>query len=116
MWGKYRRGKHLSIAVPAEIKNQLIRRKALGQGGIGAQIVEALQLRWGGAPLPPPAVIPNPAVTPAVIENGPYKGMRHQPIRPQDHAIPEDSAVESVIGRWQIAACSSVRHRCFTRR
>ena len=42
MWGKYRRGKHLSIAVPAEIKNQLIRRKALGEGGIGAQIVEAL--------------------------------------------------------------------------
>jgi hypothetical protein len=59
MWGKYRRGKHLSIAVPAEIKNQLVRRKALGQGGIGAQIVEALQLRWGNQPLTPPAVVPN---------------------------------------------------------
>ncbi|MGZ3391831.1 MAG: hypothetical protein ACXVCF_19860 [Isosphaeraceae bacterium] len=79
----------MSIAVPAEIKNQLIRRKALGQGGIGAQIVEALQLRWGGAPLSPPAVIPNPAVTPAVIENGPYKGMRHQPIRPRDQQSPK---------------------------
>jgi hypothetical protein len=89
MWGKYRRGKHLSIAVPPEIKNQLIRRKALGEGGIGAQIVEALQLRWGGAPLPPPAVITNPAVTPAVIESGPYKGMRHQPIRPQDPQFPK---------------------------
>jgi hypothetical protein len=79
MWGKYRRGKHLSIAVPAEIKNQLIRRKALGEGGIGAQIVEALQLRWGGAPLPPLTV----------IESGPYKGMRHQPIRPQDPQFPK---------------------------
>ena len=44
MWGKYRRGKHLSIAVPPEIKNQLIRRKALGEGGIGAQIVECFNL------------------------------------------------------------------------
>ena len=41
MWGKYRRGQHLSIAVPPEVKSQLIHRKALGQVGIGAQIVEA---------------------------------------------------------------------------
>jgi len=84
MWGKYRRGKHLSIAVPAEIKNQLIRRKALGQGGIGQQIVEALQLKWGNRPLPqpdPPAVVVNPAV----VGSGPYRGMRQQVVpRPKE--------------------------------
>ena len=58
MWGKYRRGQHLSIAVPPEVKSQLIHRKALGQGGIGAQIVEALQQRWGGAT--PPGSTPHP--------------------------------------------------------
>ena len=41
-WGQHRRGRHVSIAVPPEIKCQLIRNKALGGGGIGAQIVEAL--------------------------------------------------------------------------
>ena len=76
MWGKYRRGKHLSIAVPAEIKNQLIRRKALGQGGIGKQIVEALQQRWGVAPPPgaPPEYRYSGALTPHPA-GGPYPGV-----------------------------------------
>ena len=34
--------------------------KALGGGGIGAQIVEALQYKWGSMPMAPPAVIQNP--------------------------------------------------------
>ena len=60
-WGQHRRGRHVSIAVPPEIKCQLIRNKALGGGGIGAQIVEALQYKWGTVPMAPPAVIQNPA-------------------------------------------------------
>ena len=82
MWAKYRRGRHLSIALPAEMKNQLIRRKALGQGNMGQQIAEALTRMWGSVPTPPPAVIPNPAA-PAVndrISSGRYAGMRQQHI------------------------------------
>ena len=59
-WGQHRRGSHVSIAVPPEIKCQLIRNKALGGGGIGAQIVEALLYKWGSKPMAPPAVIQNP--------------------------------------------------------
>ena len=77
-WAKYRRGRHLSIAVPPEVKGQLIRRKALGQGGIGAQIVEALQYRWGNQPLAPPAVVAYPAGD--RVASGPYRGMRRQEI------------------------------------
>ena len=46
-WGQHRRGRHVSIAVPPEIKCQLIRNKALGGGGIGAQIVEACNISGG---------------------------------------------------------------------
>ena len=78
-WGQHRRGRHVSIAVPPEIKCQLIRNKALGGGGIGAQIVEALQYKWGTVPMAPPAVIQNPAGLDRV-ESGRFKGMRSQPI------------------------------------
>jgi hypothetical protein len=100
MWGKYRRGLHLSVAVPPEVKRQLIRRKALGEGGIGRQIVEALEQRWATAPLPGraagpgtplpvggyrgrepvrggPAVVPNPAAS-NTITSGRYAGMKVQ--------------------------------------
>lgn len=80
-WAQHRRGRHLSIAVPPEIKNQLVRRKALGEGGIGQQIVEALQLRWGNRPPAPPAAVANPAAG-DVVASGPYKGMRSQPVTP----------------------------------
>ena len=46
-WGKYRRGRHVSIAVPSKIECQLIRNKALGGGGLGAQIVEACDISGG---------------------------------------------------------------------
>jgi hypothetical protein len=85
MWAKYRRGRHLSIAVPPEIKSQLIRRKALGQGNMGQQIAEALTRLWGSVPTPPAAVVPNPAAT-AVndqISSGRYAGMRQQHIPPK---------------------------------
>ena len=78
-WGQHRRGRHVSIAVPPEIKCQLIRNKALGGGGIGAQIVEALLYKWGSRPMAPPAVIQNPAGLDRV-ESGRFKGMRSQPI------------------------------------
>ena len=78
-WGKYRRGRLLSIAVPPDIKCQLIRNKALGGGGIGAQIVEALQYKWGSKPMTPSAVIQNP-IDRDRVESGRYKGMRSQPI------------------------------------
>lgn len=70
MWGKYRRGQHLSIAVPPEVKSQLIHRKALGQGGIGAQIVEALQQHGAGRHRPgrhptPPGACPEYPCGPA---------------------------------------------------
>jgi hypothetical protein len=112
MWGKYRRGQHLSIAVPPEVKSQLIHRKALGQGGIGAQIVEALQQRWGGAtppgstphptgglpgvPVragayqPPPAVARNPAegALSDLVVRGRFAGMRQQRIEPAARKTP----------------------------
>ena len=78
-WGQHRRGRHVSIAVPPEIKCQLIRNKALGGGGIGAQIVEALQYKWGTVPMAPRAVIKNP-IDRDRVESGRFKGMRSQSI------------------------------------
>ena len=53
MWGKYRRGKHLSIAVPPEIKNQLIRRNVASWKACelvpGAQVA-ALAVEFIGTP------------------------------------------------------------------
>ena len=45
-WGKNRSGRHLSIAVPPEIKIQLIKNKATTGAGIGYQICEALRTQW----------------------------------------------------------------------
>ena len=79
-WGKKRSGGHLSIQVPAEIKNQLIKNKATTGAGIGYQICEALKTQWGTRN-GPPAVVPNPAQgTLSKVDAGRYKGMRSQPI------------------------------------
>ena len=79
-WGKNRSGRHLSIAVPPEIKIQLIKNKATTGVGIGYQICEALKTQWGTRN-GPPAVVPNPAPgTLTKVEAGRYKGMRSQPI------------------------------------
>jgi len=81
-WGEHRSGRHLSIQVPAEIKIQLIKNKALTGVGIGYQICEALRAKWGTRN-GPPAVVPNPAPgTLTKVEAGRYKGMRSQPIDP----------------------------------
>ena len=58
-WGEHRSGRHLSIQVPAEIKIQLIKNKALTGVPIGYQICEALRARWSGSGAPP-AVVPGP--------------------------------------------------------
>jgi hypothetical protein len=97
-WAKYRRGRLTAIALPPEIKGRLIREKALGRGGIGEQIVEALRRQWGwgvsssqavtNQSVPPPPQ-PQPIVPGAVImHNGrPY---RLQPVnRPGDPKIPD---------------------------
>ena len=47
-----RSGRHLSIQVPAEIKIQLIKNKALTGVGIGYQICEALRAKWGQPRVP----------------------------------------------------------------
>ena len=79
-WGEKRSGRHLSIQVPAEIKIQLIKNKALTGVGIGYQICEALRTQWGTRN-GPTAVVPNPAQgTLSKVEAGRYKGMRSQPI------------------------------------
>jgi hypothetical protein len=59
MWARNRRQRHLSIALAPEIKCQLVRRKALGQGSMGAQITEALIEKWRQSV--PAAVVPHPA-------------------------------------------------------
>ena len=56
-WGEKRSGRHLSIQVPAEIKIQLIKNKALTGVGIGYQICEALRAKWGQGEGSPPAVV-----------------------------------------------------------
>ena len=48
-WNVYRRGRHLSIQLPVEVKNQLVRNKARGGGTLTEQIVSALQAQWSGA-------------------------------------------------------------------
>jgi hypothetical protein len=48
-WNVYRRGRHLSIQLPVEVKNQLVRNKARGGGTLTEQIVSALQSQWSGA-------------------------------------------------------------------
>ena len=76
-WGEKRSGRHLSIQVPAEIKIQLIKNKALTGVGIGYQICEALRAKWQGLGSPP-TVVPGP-VTHRIVPDR-YAGMRQQKI------------------------------------
>ena len=62
-WGEHRSGRHLSIQVPAEIKIQLIKNKALTGVPIGYQICEALRAKWQGLGSPP-TVIPGQVTQP----------------------------------------------------
>src|SRR5512147_3161030 len=48
-WNVYRRGRHLSIQLPVEVKYRLVRNKARGGGTLTEQIVSALQSQWSGA-------------------------------------------------------------------
>ena len=86
MWAKYRRQRHLSIALAPEIKCQLVRRKALGQGSMGAQITAALLRVWEGQPMPA-AVVAHPAPEKTPITSGRYAGMRQQEVIKQP-AVP----------------------------
>lgn len=81
MWARNRHQRHLSLSVEPEIKNQLVRRKALGQGGMGAQITEALLSHWGGQQVP--AAVVHPAPNETIITSGRYKGMRRQEVTKQ---------------------------------
>src|SRR5512135_2291116 len=94
-WATYRKGRRLTIAVPPEVRNQMVKIKARGGLGLGAQIVEALRRQWGweqantAAVTQPPAPRSTPVVPGAVVmHNGrPY---RLQPVnRPDDPKIPE---------------------------
>jgi hypothetical protein len=61
-WNVYRRGRHLSIQLPVEVKNQLVRNKARGGGTLTEQIISALQSKWSGAA--PAVVQPQNSVPP----------------------------------------------------
>ena len=87
MWAKYRRQRHLSIALAPEIKCQLVRRKALGQGSMGAQITAALLRVWEGQRVPA-AVVPHPAPDKTYITSGRYAGMMRQQVIKQP-AVPQ---------------------------
>ncbi len=87
MWAKYRRQRHLSIALAPEIKCQLVRRKALGQGSMGAQITAALLRMWEGQRVPA-AVVPHPAPDKTYITSGRYAGMMQQKVIKQP-AVPQ---------------------------
>ena len=78
-WGEHRSGRHLSIQVPAEIKIQLIKNKALTGVPIGYQICEALRSRWSGSGASP-AVVPGPKQATQRIAPDRYAGMRQQKI------------------------------------
>jgi hypothetical protein len=78
-WGEHRSGRHLSIQVPAEIKIQLIKNKALTGVPIGYQICEALRARWQGSGVSP-AVVPGPEQATQRIVPDRYAGMRQQKI------------------------------------
>jgi hypothetical protein len=97
-WSKYRRGRQTVIALPPEVKNQMIRIKARGGPGLGEQIIEALRCKWGwvqgstqavtqpalSTPRPQQSVVPGSIV----MHNGqPY---RLQPVnRPGDPMVPQ---------------------------
>jgi hypothetical protein len=94
------------LALPSNVKAQLIQRKALTRQSVTSQIVEALQHRWNGTAASPtgspgtsyrqpppgvptpvggyrgPAVVQNPATTAVgdLITSGRYAGMRRQSV------------------------------------
>jgi hypothetical protein len=77
------------LALPADVKAQLIRTKALTRRSVTCQVVEALRRDWGTPLTGPPPGVPvrvgcpeTPAVNPAGdrVASGPYRGMRRQEI------------------------------------
>src|SRR5512135_3759947 len=98
-WNVYRRGRHLSIQLPVEVKNQLVRNKARGGGTLTEQIVSALQSQWSGVVqqqnytppqrLAPPSPYRN--VQDASISSGTtiYHGQVYKVQRLNDPKIPE---------------------------
>jgi hypothetical protein len=89
-WNVYRRGRHLSIQLPVEVKNQLVRNKARGGGTLTEQIVSALQAQWSGAvrqqnDVPPQRLAP-PGLAPGTVL---YHGQVYKVQRPNDPKIPE---------------------------
>jgi hypothetical protein len=103
-WNVYRRGRHLSIQLPVEVKNQLVRNKARGGGTLTEQIVSALQSQWSGAVLQQNSVPPGCGVGVATQRLAPpspyrnvqdaagttiYNGQVYKVQRPNDPKIPE---------------------------
>ena len=97
-WNVYRRGRHLSIQLPVEVKNQLVRNKARGGGTLTEQIVSALQSQWSGAVQQQNDVPPGCGVGVATQRLAPpglapgttlYHGQVYKVQRPNDPKIPE---------------------------
>lgn len=80
-WADHRTGRHLSLQVPAEIKIELLKRKALTGAPVAYQICEALRAKWDGAGAPP-VVVPGPCQSTRPVLPGKYAGMREQKITP----------------------------------
>jgi hypothetical protein len=95
-WNVYRRGRHLSIQLPVEVKNQLVRNKARGGGTLTEQIVSALQSQWSGAvqqqnDVPPQRLAPPSPYRKVQDAAGTtiYHGQVYKVQRPNDPKIPE---------------------------
>jgi hypothetical protein len=89
-WNVYRRGRHLSIQLPVEVKNQLVRNKARGGGTLTEQIVSALQSQWSGAVQQQNDVPPQRQRAPGLAPGTTlYNGQVYRVQRPNDPKIPE---------------------------
>src|SRR5512135_3308269 len=95
-WNVYRRGRHLSIQLPVEVKNQLVRNKARGGGTLTEQIVSALQSQWSGAVQQQNSVPPQRLAPPSPYRKVQgaagttiYHGQVYKVQRPKDPKIPE---------------------------
>src|SRR5512135_2315234 len=95
-WNVYRRGRHLSIQLPVEVKNQLVKNKARGGGTLTEQIVSALQSQWSGAVQQQNDVPPQRLAPPSPYRNVQdaagttlYHGQVYKVQRPKDPKIPE---------------------------
>jgi hypothetical protein len=93
-WNVYRRGRHLSIQLPVEVKNQLVRNKARGGGTLTEQIISALQSKWSGAApavVQPQNSVPPQRLAPPGLAPGTtlYNGQVYKVQRPNDPKIPE---------------------------